>query len=186
MRLLALICVTFAALALSLASVHFWGQGQQYLPFENKFYASPTPWLIVPWEQSFFIAKKKDLILWTNVYATQHDLVLVAPSSEKQLKNRERDQEPNPARPLLTDLLRQFPDQRFVINVTDNREEILSILDKALENEKRTERILIQSDFNNVLMSLKDLMPRMIFPPMIMGTSGGGASHNSFGAFGSK
>lgn len=163
MRLIAIIISVLTAVIMALASIHFWGVGQQYIPYENKFFQSPTPWVIAPWEQNFFLEQKKDLILWANVYATKDHVFLVAPTSERVLKNRDREQNPSPARPLLTDLLKKFPEARFILNITDNSEDIQIQVAQVLESEKSTERIMIQSDFNNVINSLKDLQPRMVY-----------------------
>jgi hypothetical protein len=163
MKFVGLIIGSFAIVFMALASIHFWGLGQPYIAYENKFFEAKTPWVIVPWEQNFFLEQKNDLVLWANVYVSQAGVPLVAPSTEKVLKSRDREQSSSPARPLLSDLLKRFPNQRFILNVVDNVEGIQLQIAKALETEQKAERIMIQSDFNNVINSARELLPRMVF-----------------------
>ena len=163
MRILGIIFSVLFMVTIALASIHFWGLSQPYLPYDNKFFTGDRPWVIAPWEQSFFIEQKKDLILWANVYRNQHMQLLVAPTAEKVLKSRERAQISNPTRPLLTELLQKFPTQKMILNIVDNVEEIQAQLEQALAAEKSSERIMIQSDFNNVLTATKDLLPRLVY-----------------------
>jgi hypothetical protein len=163
MKLIALIFGTCVAVAMSLASVHFWGLSQIYIPYDNRFFQSGPTWLVVPWEQHFFAEKHPDLILYALVYPSQNQELLVAPTSEKTMKSRQREATASPARPLLTELLRQHPKQRFILNIDDNSEVIHELIGKALATEALSERIAIQSPYNNVLSSIKDLLPRMVY-----------------------
>ena len=163
MRLLAIIIGCTVALLISLASVHFYGLGQKYRPFEHKFLSPPTPWVIAGWEQSFFQEKSPNLILLAQVYKNKDGAFLVAPSREKVSKNSEREQVASPSRPLLNDFLKQFPTQRLVLIITDNVEDIDLQIAKILEGESKSERILIQSDFNLVLESIKKQQPMLLY-----------------------
>jgi hypothetical protein len=163
MRLLAIAVGCLATLFLSLASIHFYGLGRKYVPFEHRFLASKTPWIVTGWEQSFFLEKNPDLILLAQVYRASNGSYLIAPSREKMMKGSEREQEPSPSRPLLSDFLLRFPTQRLVLKIVDNVEDIDLQLDKILSKESRTERILVHSDFNLVLESLKKLQPLQLY-----------------------
>lgn len=163
LRFISLIIGSFLALFMILASARFWGQGQTYLPYENRFYTGAKPWVVVPWEQSFFLEKKPDLILWANVYQAGEDQILVAPSAETRDVSQQRDVVSSPARPPLADLIAKFPQSRFILNILDNKENIHQRIFKVLEKEANSERFLIQSDYNVVLTSIKSLLPRLVY-----------------------
>jgi hypothetical protein len=163
MRLLAIIIGCVSTLFIALASVHFYGLGLRYKPFEHKFLEVKTPWIVTGWEQSFFLEKNPEIILLATVYKDGNGTFLIAPSREKMMKSADREQEPSPARPLLSEFLQKFPTQRLVLVIVDNVEDIDRQLDAMLTKESRTERILIQSDYNLVLESLKKLQPLQLY-----------------------
>ncbi len=163
MKLLAIIIGCTIALLMSLASIHYYGLGQHYRPLEHRFYQSKAPWIITGWEQSFFAEKNPDLILLASVYRTKSGTYLVAPSREKVLKNSDREQDPSPSRPKLSDFLTTYNKQRLILQLLDNAEDIDREMGAILTNEARTERILIQSEFNLVLESLKKIQPLMLY-----------------------
>lgn len=163
MKLFAIITGCIIVLLMSLASIHYYGLGQHYRPLEHRFYLPKTPWIITGWEQSFFSEKNPDLILLATVYRTNNGSYLVAPTREKSMKSSEREQEPSPSRPLLSDFLKQYSKQRLVLKLVDNTDNIDREVGALLKEEAQTERILVQSDYNLVLESLKKIQPLMLF-----------------------
>lgn len=162
-RFILLIFGSFFTLAVVLLSTRLWGQGQQYLPYENRFFTAERPWVAVPWEQAFFLEKKPDLILWANVYQASEDLLLVAPSAEVRDVSQRREIVSSPARPALADLLARFPKSRFILNIIENKENIHERVVKLIEKDAASERYLIQSDYNVVINSIKKLLPRLVY-----------------------
>lgn len=169
MRLLLTILATGAALAISLATIHFYGLGQTYHPFQHKFLSraaeqtgpSSKLMLFINWEHADLYLKIPDLILVAQVYKNKDGLFMVAPSNEKKIRDRSATN--SSQRPLLKDFLKSFPTQRLTLEITDNVEDIDLELSEALKPEAQTERILIQSNYNLVLESVKRLMPMMIY-----------------------
>ncbi len=157
-----------------LGIARFWGLGHHERTFTTQFWqtteapagpkvVSPQEIeIIVPWEQSFFLEKRPRLILWAKAYLNNKNTILVMPSVETFLKvNRELEQ--NDSRPSLEDLLKTFPDTRFLIEFNDNKSEVDQMLFKAVDNAKASERIIIQSNYNIILESTKKLLPLALF-----------------------
>ncbi len=175
MRLLGLIIGVGLLSLVALTTVRFWGQGQSYKPFQTPYFAQETSnsesEIIVPWEQAFLIEKHPRLILWADIYKGSDESLIVRPWIERNTPKVKRTGDAKtdqtlPAsetRPLLRDLLLKYPNTRFVINCEINQENIHQQLNQAITEAKATERVLLQSEYNTILESTKELMPMMIY-----------------------
>lgn len=163
MKLLGLILGSLFVVVVSLASFHFWGLGQTYTPYNNKFVQAERPWIVVPWEQQYFSEKIPDMILYASVYSTDESLLLVRPSAEVAVRGNKSEQKPSPTRPILQDFLKLYANNRILLSLEDNISNIDLLVAKALSEEAKTERIMIQSDFNVVLESIRKQLPYLVF-----------------------
>lgn len=147
-----------------LAMVHFYGTSQTYPAFDSKFFASGAPPLkIVPWQQEGFIKDYPDWALWADVYRGEENQLIVMPWIEHDKDVRTLEKKANPTRPLLADLLRDFPQRRFVLNIVDNVENIHTQISKIIDETQSGERLLLQSPFNVILDAVKQLKPMLTF-----------------------
>lgn len=163
MKLISLILGTLLIAFILFMTVRMWGEGQTFKPFDAPFLKGDGPVVIVGWEQNFLLEKKPDLILWADVYRAKDENILVKPWADRNKGKKDLEQIATPARPLLKDLLVKFPNTRFVINCNDNVQDIHLQLVKVIEEAKAVDRVLVQSDYNTILISMKELNPMIVF-----------------------
>jgi hypothetical protein len=163
MKLIGIIFGSLVAVFLSLGIIHFWGLGQRFLPYDNKFFESPKPWVIVPWEQAFFTEKDPNLVLLVRVFINESGQLLVSSNGEKIDLHALRQITASPTHPLLSELISKYRQQRFVIEVLSNVADIQLKLAEVLQPFAAAERFLIQSEYNNVLSATKELLPRLAY-----------------------
>ncbi len=125
--------------------------------------AAPKKWVVIPWEQNYFLEKIPDAILWADVYRGEADLLLVKPWVERNKPNRQLEKKSTSTRPLLTDLLTQYSKARFVLNITDNVEQIHEQVANIIEQTKASGRVIITSPYPVVINSIKDLKPMELY-----------------------
>lgn len=167
MRLLALTFGSLVMIGVLILTVRFWGLGKTHMQFESAFFnqhvSAEEFQVLIPWEQGFFLEQNPNWILWVDVYRGDEEVLLAKPWIERDRPNRDLDQKSSPTRPALSELLQQFPQARFVLNITDNKERIHIQLQTMIEGLKATERVLITSDFSVITEATKALLPRAIY-----------------------
>ncbi|MGZ5278821.1 MAG: hypothetical protein ACXWC9_02690 [Pseudobdellovibrionaceae bacterium] len=164
MRLITLIIGTLLMFFMVFMAARMWGENQSFRPFDAPFLKiENSPVLIVGWEQNFLLEKKSDLILWADVYRAQDENLLVKPWADRNKAKQDLEQTANPARPLLKDLLNQFPNTKFVINCDDNVQDIQKQLVQVINETKSIDRIMLQSNFNTILTTAKIMLPMLVF-----------------------
>lgn len=186
MRLIFISLGTLLIVGLMWGIAHFWGLSQVYVPFESPFFAesssanpqsstsatapatiansaAPKKWVVIPWEQNYFLEKIPDAILWADVYRGEADLLLVKPWVERNKPNRQLEKKSTSTRPLLADLLTQYSKARFVLNITDNVEQIHEQVANIIEQTKASGRVIITSPYPVVINSIKDLKPMELY-----------------------
>lgn len=163
MRILSLTIGTLFVIAIALATTHFWGLGRDFTEFKSPFFADPkTPWVALPIENEKFILENPQSILWLDVARNDKDELVVIPWLEaRELKLSESPVE-KADRTLLSKALEKFTKNRIVINVVSNKENIHEQL-SALIGKVADGKFLFQSEFINVLTSLKELLPRQVY-----------------------
>lgn len=146
-------------------SVRMWSDGQAYKPFQAEFWRPEDAQVlvIIPWEQAFFLEKHPQWVLWVDVYRGENQDILVKPWADRDVPVKKLEKVTTAARPLLTDLLKKFPNSRWVINCNDNVENIHLQLANIIEAADVTNKVIIQSDFNNILTSVKEKIPLALY-----------------------
>ncbi len=168
MRTLALIAGVMFMFMAAYSGTKIWSNGVVYTPYQTSYYqASSEGLIIVPWEQNYLLEKKADLILWADVYKTQKGELLVRPwvdyGQKKETPPSESSQNASDSRPLLKSLLEQFPNARWVINCDDNVQDIQLLLSKVIEETQSQNRIILQSNYNPIMESLKETQPLLLY-----------------------
>lgn len=169
MRIIQLTAGTALLAFMLFMSVRFYGEGQNYKPFQSDFWQSiyanqdAEGLVIIPWEQSFFLEKHPNWVLWVDVYRGENQDILVKPWVDKDLPIKNLEKKTTATRPLLLDLIKKFPKARWVINCNDNVNDIHLQLAQIIEETKIQNQIIIQSDFNTILSSTKEKIPLALY-----------------------
>lgn len=176
--LISIACVLFfGAIGVGLRT---WGLATPYQKFDHAFWSSEAPYSIVraktAMEAQRLTQEKSDVILWVDLHETRDHRFLVV--SEETVQGQLTEKALGPERwrgpqiprydlaelrpffadsPLLEDLMTQFPNQRFVINIVDNVVDLHFELVKILQTLNPDNRVLIQSDTDVLLRSIKDM-----------------------------
>lgn len=163
MRLVVLTVGVLFALLLGYSAIKMLSESQVYTPFKTNYYKADEKLFIVPWEQSYLLEKKADLVLWVDVYRNKQGELLAKPWKDIKLAKKDLTQEASPTRPLLSDLLKKYPQTRWVINCDDNTQDIQVTLNAVIGEAKMTDFIMIQSNYNTILESLKESQPMLLY-----------------------
>ncbi|GIL18191.1 MAG: hypothetical protein BroJett040_19420 [Oligoflexia bacterium] len=161
MRFIAIIFTTLLLTTMTITTVHMWGLSQVFTPFESPFYPKDKPWAVVPWDQYEEVKHQfPDAILWADVYQSASQTILVSPWKDHDLASKLQTQAPSQDRPTLSELVQKYPTQKFILNVTSN---LLDVDRQIAEIIKSEERFLIQSDYDVIMKSMKELRPRNLY-----------------------
>lgn len=180
-----LILISFASMLLLFILVtitRFWGLGQQYPDFQHAFFEnSPVPVVIlkVSNEKQLedAIKIKPDLGIWLDVETTLDAKVVVfarefnakelsieafrGPKSMayefQKLKNI------HPELMELQTLVSKYPQLRFVLNITDNVDNVHKWVTDVLKGQSGEKRFLLQSNYNVIMTSIKDIEPFWLY-----------------------
>lgn len=163
MRILALVAGTLFMMMLAYSGARIWADGQIYTPFKTEFFQKDGDFYILPWEQAYLLEKKADLILWVDVYRNTQGEILVKPWADVGKRKQDLPQEPTEARPRLRDLFFKYPEARWVINCDDNTYDIQLGLSQIVQDTQSQARVLVQSNYNTILDSLKELQPMLLY-----------------------
>lgn len=156
--------VSLLLLGFFLTLVHFWGTSRNYPTYDSKFFAgSVAPLKVVPWQQEGFIKDDPSWALWADVYRGEENQIIVMPWIEHGKEVKTLEKKTNPTRPLLADLLKEFPERKFILNIVHNVENIHVQVAKIIDETASENRILLQSPYNVILDSIKQLKPLLTF-----------------------
>lgn len=163
--------------AMTLFGARIWGLSQNFQAFDHPFVKTlPIVGVRVGTITDARAVRSEipDVVLWLDVRATADGKLIVlrtadveALLTEKNLGDRwkgpvlsrhtlEELRPVFPEAPLLEDLLREFPDQRVVLNVVDNVTDVDKRVIEIAEPLGAGKRALIQSDANLILKAIKD------------------------------
>ena len=184
MRLLFISVGTLFVFGVLLLMTRFWGLSQGYQAFAHPFLEPAKPWYAVQVfdlkEAASLVQKKNDVIFWLDLAKTQDNQFLVinphrrvdlTPELMKDAYHGEKtyfydlrvlriayDQES-----LLQDFLEKFPTTRMILNVRDNAMAVHTSIVDLINLQKASSRVLIQSDTELVLKTVKDLQPLWLY-----------------------
>jgi hypothetical protein len=187
MRVLLLSILSVAAVVACLCAYREFGLSKQYKSYEHVFLNFSSPVVVVRIanrnEGLTVSSQWPDAILWLDLVKTKDDQVLHL--SEDHIRQRlvqsafpgEKWRGPfierytlAELRPvfadteLVADLLKEFPKQKFILNLTQNSQNIDADLVSAIDKISGVdERVLVQSPVDVVLKSTKKLKPLWVY-----------------------
>lgn len=182
MRVLFISIVSVIVLFVVLLTSRLWGLGQQYPDFQHPFFenvALPAVILKVENEKELeeAIQKKADVMIWLDV-ATTNDQKLIVFATDltpqkmsieayrgpkslayplQQLKNM------HPEIQELREIVAKYAQQKFVLNILDNVQGVHTGLVEVLKDLSAEKRILLQSNYNVIMTSVKELEPFWLY-----------------------
>jgi hypothetical protein len=155
MRLFLTIAGTLLVTAMVLFGLHLKGLTHHYAPFESPFFepSSGGEKSLTILDTDFatltrIAAAEPQIIFWNTLHRVGDHFVI------QDLKGQSR-----PAH----DFFSEFKDQRFVLNVPDNVEGIHVQVANFLRQEKVFNRVIVQSDYDVILISIKELEPLWLY-----------------------
>ncbi|MBC7372012.1 MAG: hypothetical protein H7326_10625 [Bdellovibrionaceae bacterium] len=168
-------------LFIALLITRFWGAGQQYADFQHPFFNNASPVIFIKAKSEAditeAIAAKADVAIWLNVETTHDKKVIVFSKeflqSEMSLESYrgprsmaydlQKLQLIHPEMKELREVLTKFPKQRFLLNLMDNVDHVHLWLTEATKGLKGEKRFILQSDYNVVLSSIKEIEPFWLY-----------------------
>jgi len=182
MRVLFISIVSIVVLFIVLLTSRLWGLGQQFPDFQHPFFdqtANPAVVFKVQNEKELeeVLQKKADAIIWLDVQTTNDQKIIVFATdlspqkmsieayrgpkslgySMQQLKNMD------PEIQELREIVSKYAEQKFILNILDNVQGVHTGLAEALKGLSPEKRILLQSNFNVIMTSVKELEPFWLF-----------------------
>lgn len=183
MRVLIISICSLLVLGMILLTTRFWGLGQPYQEFQHPFFQNaPAQGVILKVTQDSQIEEslkqKPDLIaFWIDVETSVDKKVIVfsrdfsekdlsieayrGPKSQSYTFAQLKVMQPTVME--LHDLLSRHPQQRFVLNVLDNVENVHLWIREALQGLEPEKRILLQSNYNVIMSSIKEMEPFWLY-----------------------
>lgn len=184
MRLLFISLGTVFVFGMLLLMTRFWGLSQGYQAFAHPFLEPAKPWAAVRVfdlkTAETMVQKKKDVIFWLDLVKTQdHQFLVVNPDRridltpelmkeayhgnktyfyDLQVLRKVYDQELS-----LNEFLEKFPTTRMILNIRDNAMAVHTTLADLINKENASPRVLIQSDIELVLKTIKELQPLWLY-----------------------
>ena len=160
MRLILLTLGTFAILGILILTIRLWGLGRTSERFDHPWQQLKTPWIVVP--LSLESKAPSDAILWIDVLRSKEQN-LYSLNEELDLSRLTwTDEELAKHATELKVILEKYKNRNLVLNIRSNVENIdLQISD--LIGKTGEGRVLIQSDYDLVLQSIKKLQPLWLY-----------------------
>ncbi len=155
-----------ATMAVIYFVVLFWGLGRTLQKFEHPFAKLEKPQAAVPWDSEIWTtateAQKARVILWVDVYRSKDGQLRALPSrlrpdAQDVLPKEIGDEGRN-----LKELLTEFTDRPIILNVLSSVDRIDTQVNDELADLKLP-RVLVQSEYDNVMLSIKRLQPMWIY-----------------------
>lgn len=184
MRLLFIILGTVAFFVMTLLTLRFWGLGLRHQEFQHDFYSASHPYIFQiqnVGQANDVLHLSSDAPLWLDVRITKDHQFFVQDPGEamailtpKVLGKNYQGGKPYfydyafikslfPDLKTVEDFLIQYPNQRFVLNIIDNAESIHKHLQKTLKDHNPEKRLLIHSEVDVVIDTLKKEQPFWLY-----------------------
>ncbi len=176
--LLLMICAFF--------SLRFYGLSQQYQVYDHPLMKKPLPWVLAwggDWEAGpshsltalRAAAQDRELILAINIqmnkekhfFAIPSELThrepqpLVSEMTDTEVKNMDLGSGQHPL--MLEEIITEFPQSPLLLWVSDNLENVDLRLEPLIKKHPQPNLLMIHSEYDNVLKSLKTLIPDLLY-----------------------
>jgi hypothetical protein len=146
-----------------LLMISAWGNSIRYQEFQSTFTQTSEALKVTPWEQAYLVENDPTWILWVDVYLADNNLLLAKPWMERNKDNSQLEKIATPSRPLVAELLKKYPERRFILNITDNVMDIEPFVSQLIQESGAEKRIAIQSPYNVVMDVIKKKWPLLLY-----------------------
>lgn len=181
MRVLLISFGSVFVLGVLVLTARLWGLGVGYTKFDHPFFKAGESIVVLKIKSndqlSAALKTKPDLVFWLDVQATEDGKMIVFAKdlSEKDMSvEAYRGPKPyaytyqklvaqNPQIKLLHDVMAEHPAQRFVLNILDNVDNVHLWVTETLKGLNADKRIILQSNYNVVMESIKKLEPFWLY-----------------------
>jgi hypothetical protein len=153
MKFLAVLGLVAAMTLTGYLGVLSWGQKREFSNFENAFTQQPKPWIFVPWFQDSLPKRDQpgSVIPMLTLVRDAEGVLRIVPPGSKESKN-------SPA--LEDEKIKDFP--FLALKIESYKENIQEQVAAAFD-DKWDDRILVLSEYDNVIEQLKKLKPRWLY-----------------------
>lgn len=160
MRLILISVATLLIVGMILLTARFWGLGRAPEAFDHPWFALERPWIVAPWPLADKAPSRS--VLWIDVLRSVEGNLYAVPKDPGDPRRKWTDAELAQRGSPLNEVLGRLADRRLILNILSNAENIdLQISD--LIGKSGEGRILIQSDYDVVMSSIKRLQPLWLF-----------------------
>ena len=180
MRVLFISVVSVFVLFVILLTSRLWGLGQSFPEFQHPFFESaPLTILKVGSDKELkeALQQKPDLVFWLDVTTTKdHKLIVFGrdfASSDMSIEafhgpkslayDYAKMQQIHPEVRELREVISEYTTQKFVLNILDNVDNVHIGVTEALKGLSAEKRILLQSNYNVVMTSTKEIEPFWLY-----------------------
>lgn len=166
MRFFMLVFGLIATMAVIYFVVLFWGLGRTLTKFEHPFARLEKPQVALPWDSAVWAtatdAQKSRAILWVDVYRAADGQLRALPSSLRPEPQDVLPKDVGDEGRALRELLASHAERPIVLNVLSSVDGIDTQLNAELADLKLA-RVLVQSEYDNVMQTIKKLQPMWIY-----------------------
>jgi len=169
MRVILISILSILVVGMSLLTLRFWGLGRSPDEFDHPWFHRPAPWLILPYaskDPDFQTKIQAHLhtgaIFWIYVYQSKEENIFALSAPMPLIEGAYPEADLAKAGRPLKEVLIEMKDQDLILDVESNRENMdLQISD--LVGKAGNGHILIQSEFEVLLRSIKRLQPLWLY-----------------------
>ena len=137
-----------------LLAVRMNGLSKNYEMYPNQFYENKTPWVIRPWNKLPSVVDSS-LVIWVDIGLDSAGVLKALPWEKRTAKSKDTVEGAID----LAELLQRHPENRWILSINQNEMDIDRKI-AAFDHSKLEGKILIQSDVDVILRSIKELKPR--------------------------
>ncbi len=151
--------MSLVAVGMALLTTRFWGLSQAYVEFQTHFF-DDLPFLVMSWDD---LKAASASHLWADLVQTKDKNLYFIPFKEAQKKKNFQWLDRAPQGVGGGEILEKYKNKKWILNIKTNSNEIDLQVAKLLENSAWDHRVLLVSDYDNILQSVKKLKPQLLF-----------------------
>lgn len=150
MQLVKITLGTFLIIGILYFTAKFYSLSIGYAPYDHPLLKKQTPWIVLDCKESTCLREANSVpnfFAGLHIRFNQETKTLGVVGFEKAIE----------------DILNENPNLSFLLSVDDNIQEIDLMLEAKVRLLKKTDNIIVTSEFDNVVGSLKRLVPQLIY-----------------------
>lgn len=161
--------VGFAVFALiGYFAIYFWGLGRTIHHFENPFSQLKRPLVAASWDSKDIwehLGRDRDandFVVWIDVYRNSAGELRALPSSLRPEPQDLVAHDLKDEGPVLLEVVQKWKSHPLVFSIHSNEDNIDGQFNDLIKGENLT-RVLVQSEFDNVMSAIKTLQPLWLY-----------------------